>query len=137
MEAAGQVSSTAPNIIDARNRENQLAGPLVGQGDLKDSGVGVRPSLAQHRYSFESAVGQAGSTNFRSAAPYSATLSPIAEIRNMISPQLNATQTPADSNPRLLFIALQEYFEPSGARSANAINENNRNDPEPRCDRTN
>lgn len=82
-----------------------------------------RSSIIPHRFSFD-AVG----SSFRSErmAPYSAQLSPIAEIRNMISPQLNASRAPVDTtNPKLLFIALQEYFEKesrsvkAGGRPAN------------------
>jgi len=56
----------------------------VNKSDQKEGGA--RPSFAPHRYSFDAVIGQAVSTSFRSAAPYSAQLSPITEIRNMISP---------------------------------------------------
>ena len=72
-------------------------------------------------FSLEAMAGAAGSCSFHSErmAPYSVQLSPIAEIRNMISPQLNASKSPADTNARLLFMTLQQYFEPS-SRSVKA-----------------
>ena len=36
----------------------------------------------------------------------------------MISPQLNASRKQGESDPKLLFIALQEYFE-QGSRCSN------------------
>ena len=49
---------------------------------------------------------------------YSTQLSPIAQIQNMISPQLKASRKQGESDPKLLFIALQEYFE-QGSRCSN------------------
>ena len=77
---------------------------------------------ARHHTSLEAMAGAAGSYSFARServAPHSAQLSPIAEIRNMISPQLNASKSPGvdANNPKLLFFALQQYFEQPESRS--------------------
>ena len=101
---------------------------LVKQQEVGTSAVSAIPTIneltraaAPPSFSLEAMAGAAGSCSFRSErmAPYSVQLSPIAEIRNMISPQLNASKSPAETNPKLLFIALQQYFEPS-SRSVKA-----------------
>ena len=70
----------------------------------------------------EAMAGAAGPCSFARServAPHSAQLSPIAEIRNMISPQLNASKSPAvdANNPKILFFALKQYFEQPESRS--------------------